>query len=115
MRLREATATDSPATVEHEEDGGQLPEQDSPIQREVSEADGVGDEFVEDGGLELEAEKFGIVGEQSGVQIPFDRGQIEGVVFEAGVIPHDEEGEDGERSEKQEICDGARWGGRRDL
>jgi hypothetical protein len=89
---REATAADAPAAVEHEKDGGQLPEQDSPIQREGSEADGPGDEFVEDGGLELESEKFGIVGEESGVQIAFDRGQIEGVVFEAGVISHDEEG-----------------------
>jgi hypothetical protein len=53
------------------------------------------------------------VGEQSGVQIAFDGSEIEGVVFEAGVISHDEEGGDGERSEEQEICDGGIAGARR--
>ena len=61
LRLREAAATDSPATVEHEEDGGELPEQDGPSQRQMSEADRPGDEFVEDGGLELQAEEFRVV------------------------------------------------------
>ena len=62
----------------------------------MRDARGERDELVEDSGLELDGEEFSVMREECRIQIAFDRGQVEGVIFEAGVISHDEEGEDGE-------------------
>ena len=61
------------------------------------------DEFVEDGGLELDGEEFGVVREERGIQITLDGREVKGVVFEAGMISHDEEGDDGEQEYEREI------------
>ena len=106
LRLGEAATSDPPATVEEEEDGGELPEQDRPRQRQMAKADRAGDEFVEDGGLKLQAEEFRVVRKQGRVQIALDRGQVKRVVLKAWVVSHDEEGEHGERGQQQQIRGG---------
>ena len=106
LKLREAAATDPPTTVEKQENGGELPEQYRPRQRQMAEADGIRDELIEDGDLKLEPEKFCIVRKQGGIQIALDCRKVEGIVFEAGMVAHDQEGQNGERSEERQIGDG---------
>ena len=69
----------------------------------MSDAGRERDEFVKDGGLELDGEEFGVVREERGIQIAFDGCEVEGVVFKAGMISHDEEGDDGEQEYEREL------------
>jgi hypothetical protein len=50
--------------------------------------------FVENGGLQLGAEKLGVVGIKRRIHIAFYRGKIDPVVFNAGMVPHHREGQD---------------------
>ena len=58
----------------------------------MTEADARGDQLVIDRGLELQAEEIGVVGEESGIEVLFDGGEVVGVVFEAGVVALDGDG-----------------------
>ncbi len=63
-----------------------------PCDRNSSYADKAGDRAVEDGGLRLKPEKVGIVGIESGIEVGFYCGEVDAVVFDAGVVAHDCEG-----------------------
>ena len=98
MRLgpREAAATDPPASVKQKKDGGELPEQHRPSQRQVRQAHKPGDELVEDGGLKLQPEKICVMRKQGWVQISLDRREVKRVVFKARMVAHYQERERGE-------------------
>ena len=77
----------------------------SPRQRQMAEADGIRDEFIEDRGLKLQAEKFCIVRKQGGIEIPLDGRQVERIVFKARMVARDPQGENGKRSQQRQIRD----------
>jgi len=66
-----------------------VPEEDCGADGEMGEADACGDQLVEDGGLELQAEEVGVVGVESGIEVSLDGGEVVGVVFEAWVVALD--------------------------
>ena len=68
---------------------GDLPQTDSPRQRQWVRRTEKRDELIEDRRLKLQAEKICIVRKQGRVQIPLDGRQVERVVFEAGMVAHD--------------------------
>jgi hypothetical protein len=53
----------------------------------VGEADPRGHEPVEDAGLHLQGEKAKIVGVKAGVEAALDGGQVDRVIFDAGMVP----------------------------
>src|SRR5579864_4280779 len=92
--------------MENEKDGGDLPEQNRPRQRQMDEANGKGDEFIEDGGLKLQAEEIRIMREQDGVQISLDGRQIKRVVLKARVIAHYQHGPHSECGQQRQVRGG---------
>jgi hypothetical protein len=68
----------------------------------VGEADGLGDDGVKDCRPQLDAEEVGVMGEERGLQVGLDAGEIDAVVFHAGVVAHDEEAERGEKKGQDE-------------
>ena len=56
-----------------------------------------GDQFVEDGCLKLNAEEIGIVRKERRIQIALDRGEVERVVFQAGMVAHHQRRQQGEQ------------------
>jgi len=103
----ERAPSDGKAGGKDQESGGELPEKDREAEGKVGKADGGGDELVEDGGLELEAEEIGIVGEERGIEVALDGGEVESVVFETGVVALDGDGGSGDEQQKGESA-GAR-------
>ena len=89
MRLREAASGNLQAGGEDQKRGCELPEEDGQVDWEMSEADRFRNQFVEDGGLELQAEEIGVMGEKSRVEVSLDGGEVEGIVFQTGMVALD--------------------------
>ena len=71
---------------EDERDGSDLPEQRDDIYWKVRDADGSGDELVENAGLHLHAKHFRVVGEERGIEIAMDGREVNAVIFDARMI-----------------------------
>ena len=62
----------------------------------MAQANGKCNEFIEDGGLKLQAEEIDIVRKQCGIKIPLDRCQIKRVILKARMIAQQHYGPHGE-------------------
>jgi hypothetical protein len=59
-----------------------------------------GHPFVEKGCLQLDPEEFGIMQVERMIQVAFHRGQIDAVVFNAGMVAHHGEAEHREKQDQ---------------
>ena len=62
----------------------------------MREPDRGGYDFVKDRGLQLNREEVGIVRIQTWVQVALDGGEVDAVVFRAGVISGDKDADSGQ-------------------
>ena len=99
-------ANDAPAGPDDQQDGDRLPEQFRPGQRNPSQPHKVRHPRVEYAGAHLQLEESRVVREESRIQIRLDGGQVDAVVFDAGVVPHDAEAKHRERQDQQKITIG---------
>lgn len=87
------SAEDEESGGHDEEDGEALPEEFAPGDGEVGDAEGLRNDLVKGCGLELCLKEWGIMGEKLGLEVVLDGGEVHGIVFCAGVIAHDQEGD----------------------
>ena len=73
----------------------------------MRQADGSGDELIENSRLKLQTKKIRIVGKQRRIQVALDGGEIESIILEAGVVTEDEH-----RKQRDEKKDGEFANGR---
>jgi hypothetical protein len=99
----EEAAEDEESGTHYEEDGGALPEELAPCDRDVGDAKGLGDDLVKDRGLELGFKERGVVGEELGLEIVLDGGEVDGIVFSAGMVAHDQKGHQGKEQHEQGV------------
>ena len=92
---------DAPGGPENSAERKKLSQQLSPGEGNTGEADEVGHQGDEEGGLGLQAKEVGIVREESRIEAGFDRGEIDAVVFETGVVSHDGESDQGEQKDEK--------------
>lgn len=76
-----------------------MPDQRCPGDRQVRHADGSGNDMIEDCALRLGSEEAGIVGKKMRIQILQDGRQIDAVVFRAGMVTLDQDGENGQEQQ----------------
>ena len=91
--LGKTMAGDPPASPQNQENNQDVPGQDDHRQRQMAQPDCARDQLVENGRLQLQSEEVRVVRIERGIQIMLDGGEVDSVVFSAGVIAVDQEGE----------------------
>ena len=102
-RLGKQPARNAPATEDDQCDGRKLPEQLPGGHRNAGPVNERGNPLVKEAGLHLKPEKVGVVGIKRGIQIALHRGQIDAVVFEAGMVAHHGHAEHREKQGQQNV------------
>src|SRR5208282_3183063 len=80
-----------------------LPQQNRGSRRQMSEANGVRNQLVENRGLQLHFEEVGVVRIKRGIQVPLDGGQINAVVLDSRVVALYQHGQGGKYTQQQKV------------
>jgi hypothetical protein len=84
--LGKATAGQFQASQEHQKDAQQMPDENDEIQRPSAQTRGEGNQIRGQHAMGLGEKEYGIVGIQSGLEMFFDGGQVDGAILVAEMI-----------------------------